>query len=174
MEATADSTTKPVVILGMNDVGRSVADALEAHGVPYDTIDGDYDRFLAASADGYPVAFGNPGDVRLMETLAYSERNAIVLSNIHYEEAEALKPVMQQRYPNLTRFIAVDSDDDKARLENVGLRPVVNRSFPRGLDLAAAVLRHQHIEEARIQVWMQRQQERALDGLDSGSVLPVN
>ena len=30
----------------MDDVGRSVADALEAHGVPYDAIEMDYDRFV--------------------------------------------------------------------------------------------------------------------------------
>jgi hypothetical protein len=40
---------------------------------------------------------------------------------------------------------------------------VVNRSVPRGLDLAAAVLRSQGIDEANIRAWMQRQQERALD-----------
>jgi hypothetical protein len=43
------------------------------------------------------------------------------------------------------------------------MRPVVNRSVPRGLDLAAAVLRSQAVDEARIRAWMQRQQERALE-----------
>lgn len=161
-ETTPSATTAPVVVFGMNDVGRTVADALEAHGVPYDAIEGDHDRFLAASADGYPVAFGDPGDVRLMETLAYAEREAIVITNVRYEVVEVLKPIMHARYPNLTRFIAVDTDDDKARFEGVGLQPVVNRSIPRGLDLAASVLRYQHIDEAKIQAWMRRQQERAL------------
>jgi CPA2 family monovalent cation:H+ antiporter-2 len=170
-EAMPHATIKPVVVFGMDDNGRSVADALEAHTVPYDAIEGDYDRFLAASADGYPVAFGDPGDVRLMETLAYSERSAIVVTDILYETAAAMKPIVQDRYPNLTCFIAVDSDDDKMRFESAGLRPVVNRSFPRGLDLAAAVLRYQNIDEAKIQLWMLRQQERALQDTNSGSAL---
>ena len=161
-ETTPSATTAPVIVFGMNDIGRTVADALEAHGIPYDAIEADYDRFLAASADGYPVAFGNPGDVRLMETLAYAQREAIVITNVHYEVAKALKPIMHARYPNLTRFIAVDTNDDKARFEEVGLQPVVNRSIPRGLDLAAAVLRYQRIDETKIQTWMRRQQERAL------------
>ena len=63
---------------------------------------------------------------------------------------------------NLTRFIAVDTDEDKTRFEAVGMHPVVNRSIPRGIDIAAAVLRSQHVDEAKIQDWMQRQQERAL------------
>jgi len=161
-EVTPKATTAPVVVFGMNDVGRTVADALEAHAVPYDAIDGDYDRFLSASADGYPVAFGDPGDVRLMETLAYAEREAIVITNPRYEVAEALKPIMQDRYPKLTRFISIDSDKDRIRFEGLGLHSVVTRSFPRGIDLAAAVLRSQEVDEEKIQEWMRRQQERAL------------
>jgi len=162
-ETIPSATTAPIVVFGMNDIGRSVADALEANGVPYDAIDGDYDRFLAASADGYPVAFGDPKDVRLMETLAYSERKAIIVTNANYETAEALKHILHERYPNLTHFVAVDTEDEKARYEKVGLQPVVNRSIPRGLDLAATVLRYQQIDEPKIQEWMRRQQERALE-----------
>jgi CPA2 family monovalent cation:H+ antiporter-2 len=161
-EITPVATVKPIVVFGMDEIGRSVADALEAHGVPYDAVEGDYDRFLAASADGYPVAFGNPGDERLMETLGYAERCAVVVTNEHYEMAEALNPIMQERYPKLTRFIAVHPDAELSRYEEVGLKPVALRTVPRGLDLAAAVLRYQHIDENRIQMWMLRQQGRAL------------
>ena len=158
-----------MVVFGMNDVGRTVADALESHGVPYDAVDGNYDRFLAASADGYPVAFGDLGDVRLMETLAYSERDGIVVTNVRYEEAEAMKPIIHDRYPNLTCFIAVDTDTDEVRFKMLGLRPVVNRSFPRGIDMAAVVLRSQNVDEAKIQEWMRRQQQRALQGAANGA-----
>lgn len=167
-ETAPRSTTRPVLVFGLDDVGRTVADALEAHAVPYDGIEADFDRFLAASADGYPVAFGDPGDVRLMETLAYGERETIVISNARYELAQALKPFMHERYPDLIRFVAVDTDDDRSRFEGVGLRPVVNRSFPRGLDLAAAVLRQQRVDEDRIQAWMRREQDRALQSTVPG------
>lgn len=155
-------TTAPLLVFGMGDVGRMVADALEAHDLPYDAIEMDHDRFLAASADGYPVAFGDPGDVRLMETLGFAEREVAVVTIVRYELAKALMPVMRDRYPNLTRFIAVDTDEDKVRFEAVGMWPVVNRSVPRGIDTAAVVLRAQRVDEAKIQAWMQRQQERAL------------
>jgi hypothetical protein len=39
---------------------------------------------------------------------------------------------------------------------------VVDRSLPRGLDLAA-VLRSQGVDDDRIRAWMQRQQERAFE-----------
>ena len=116
-----------------------------------------------ASADGYAVAFGDVGDVRLMETLAMAERSAVVVTVVRYELSKALTPIVRDRYPNLIRFIAVDDDEDRARFEALGMRAVINRSTPRGLDLAAAaVLRAQSLEEDRIRAWMQRQQERAL------------
>ena len=102
------------------------------------------------------------GDVRLMETLAMAERSAVVVTVVRYELSKALTPIVRDRYPNLIRFIAVDDDEDRARFEALGMRAVINRSTPRGLDLAAAVLRAQSLEEDRIRAWMQRQQERAL------------
>lgn len=160
-ESQSSATTVPVVVFGMGEVGRTVVDALQANNVSYEAIEMDYDRFLAASADGYPVAFGDPGDVRLMETLTFAEREVGVVTIVRYELAKALMPVMRDRYPNLTRFIAVDTDEDKTRFEAVGMHPVVNRSIPRGRDIAAAVLRYQGVDEANIQAWMHRHQERA-------------
>jgi CPA2 family monovalent cation:H+ antiporter-2 len=162
-EITPSVTTAPVVVFGMGDVGRSVVDGLAANEVAYDAVEMDYDRFLAASADGYPVAFGDVADVRLMQTLAMAERSAVVVTVVRYEVSHALTPIMRDRYPNLIRFITVDDDEDRARFEAIGMRPVVDRSVPRGLDLAAAVLRSQGVDEARTLAWIQRQQERALD-----------
>ncbi len=162
-EVAVAATMAPVLVFGMDAVGRAVADALEAHEVPYEAIEMDYERFLAASADGYPVAFGDLGDLRMMETFATSERAAIVVTLVRYELSKALMPIMRERYPNLIRFVTVDNAEDAARFKAIGMHPVVDRSLPRGLDLAAAVLRSQAIDDERIQAWMQRHQERALE-----------
>lgn len=172
IETATVTKQAPVIVFGMNNVGRSVADALEANDIPYDAIDKDHERFLAASADGYPVAFGDLNDVRLMETLAYADREAIVITVINHSDADALKLVLHDRYPNLTCFIAVETESDKVYFESIGLRAVVNRSVPCGLDLAAAVLRHLHIDESRVHMWMHRQQERALQN-SAGIAVPV-
>jgi Trk K+ transport system NAD-binding subunit len=147
----------------MGEVGRCVADALEANGLRYDAVEMNYERFLAASADGYRVAFGDLGDIRLMETLAMAERSTVVVTIVRYELSKALTPIMRDRYPNLIRFIAVDNEDDRARFEAIGMRAVVNRSVPQGIDLAAAVLRSQGVNESKIVAWMRREQERALE-----------
>jgi monovalent cation:proton antiporter-2 (CPA2) family protein len=165
-ETLRRGTTAPVVVFGMDEAGRCVADALEANGSAYDAVEMSYDRFLAASADGYRVAFGDLGDVRLIETLAMAERSIVVVTIVRYEVSKALSPILRDRYPNLIRFIAVDNEEDRARFEALGMRAVVNRSIPRGLDLAAAVLRAQGIDESKIVAWMQREQEHALADAD--------
>ena len=45
------------------------------------------------------------------------------------------------------------------------MQPVVTRSVPAGLNPLASVLRRQGVEDAKVQTWMQRQQERSLAAL---------
>ncbi|QFT54892.1 cation:proton antiporter [Microbulbifer sp. THAF38] len=168
-ESKPVTSTAPVVIFGMDEVGRLVADALEAQKIDYDAIEMDYDRFLKASADGYPVAFGDLADIRMMETFQYAERAAIVITIVRYELSKALKPVVSARYPNLKRFVSVDGDSDLERFKSLGMYPVVNRSIPRGLDLAAAVLHSQGVDDKKIKTWIERRQQRDLDSHDIAS-----
>jgi hypothetical protein len=70
---------------------------------------------------------------------------------------------MRDRYPTLDRFVAVETDEERARFEAIGTRPVVTRSVPRGLELAAEVLRSQGVADEAVRAWMQREQERGLE-----------
>jgi len=98
-----------------------------------------------------------------MATLELERRSTVVVAVARYEVSAALTPVMRQRYPHVVRFIGVDTEEDRQRFEAIGMRAVVSRSTPRGLDLAAAVLAHQGVEQRKIAAWMRRQQGRALD-----------
>ena len=163
IETAPKAATAPVLLFGMDQIGRAVADALEANAVGYDAVEMDHDRFLAAAADGYPVAFGDAGDLRLMNALAMEERSAVVVTVNRYEISKALTPIMRDRYPRLTRFIGVEDETDANRFAMLGMQAVVNRSIPKGVDLAASVLRAQGVTEASIKEWMQRYQDRALE-----------
>lgn len=55
-------------------------------------IEMDYKRFVAANADGYPVAFGDVGDLRLMDAIQMSQRPSIVISIKRYEVSRDLNP----------------------------------------------------------------------------------
>ncbi|WP_444904824.1 cation:proton antiporter [Microbulbifer sp. CnH-101-E] len=162
-EITPVADTPPVVIFGMDEVGRMVADALEANNIAYDAIEMDYDRFVTVGSEGYPVAFGDLADMRLMETIDYAERSAILVTIVRYELLKPLQDIVASRYPNLTRFIAVDSDDEAKQYKKIGMRPIVNRSTPKGIDTVCEILRSQGIEENKIQSWVVRRQSQALE-----------
>jgi monovalent cation:proton antiporter-2 (CPA2) family protein len=161
-EVTPLQRVAPVVIFGMGELGRRVADGLEAHGIPYMAIEIDHDHFVKANADGYPVAFGDAGDPRFLETIQMAQRPTIVVTIKRYEISRNLTPILRERYPNLTRFIAVDNDEERRKFEALGMRAIVSRSIPSGLDLAAAVLRAHNVKDEKIYVWMREQQDLAL------------
>ncbi len=70
----------------------------------------------------------------------------------------------RQRFPNLKRIAVVRDRDEAERFKSIGLLPVIDRSVPPGLDLAALVLGELSVNPDRIGAWMRRQQERALSG----------
>ena len=152
----------PVNIFGMNEVGRRVADGLEAHDIPYTAFEIDHDRFVKAQTDGYLVAFGDLADMRLAETIKMAQARTITINITRYEISKALTPIVSERYPNLSRFVSVESEGEKKKFEALGMRAIVARSFPKGLDMAAAVLKAHDVDELKIENWMRRQQEKAL------------
>ena len=153
----------PVVVFGMGEIGRCVADALESHHIAYTALEMVHDRFVRANADGYIVAFGDLADLRLMATLQIEQRMTLVITLARYEISQELTPILRDRYPHLKRFVAVDTAEEKARFDALGMKAVVTRSIPRGLDLAAAVLLDYGIDEQIVYDWMRRQQEQALE-----------
>lgn len=156
----------PVVIFGMGAVGRKIVDALIAHKLPYFAIEMDYDRFVSANRDGYNVAFGDAGDLRLMETIEMSKAKCVVITIVRYDVSRDLTPVINQRYPDLTRFISVDSENEKNKFESLGMKAVIEHSHPKGIDIAAQVLGSEGISSEEIKIWMQQEQERALSETD--------
>lgn len=170
-DPTAGHNIAPVVIFGMGEVGQRVADGLEAQGIAYTAFEMDHDRFIKAHADGYPVAFGDVADLRLMETVGMSQRPMIVITIARYEISQALTPIVRERYPNLTRYVSVESDEERQRFEALGMKAIVTRSVPKGLDLAAVVLRELQVGDDTIHKWMQRQQDQALEPVGAPEVL---
>ncbi len=162
-QQTASET--PVMIIGMGEIGQRVADGLTAHGIAYRAIEADHDQFVHASAEGYSVAFGDATDLRLMETIKLAHADTIAVTFANYPIARRLHPLVRQRYPRLRQLVAVNSPEDKKRFDDLGMQAVLQQSFPPGIDLAAAVLQTQGIDNRRIGAWMRRQQELELEAL---------
>ena len=155
----------PIIIIGMGEVGQRIADGLAAHDIAYQAMEKDHDRFVHARADGYQVGFGDASDLRLMETIRIAHADTIAITFANYAIARELSPIVQARYPQLTRIVAVNSETDKKKFDALGMQASVQHSFPRGMDITAAILKQHGIDQQRIQKWMHRQQEQELERL---------
>jgi CPA2 family monovalent cation:H+ antiporter-2 len=150
---------RPILLFGMNDVGRLAADALRAHGVPHVAIEVDPDRFLAATADGYSVTYGDPADLRLMDAIGGTRARAVALAVPRYDISRELTPIVRERYPGLGRFVAVTDEADRDRHAALGMNAIITRGLPRGIEFAAELPRFAGVEEGRIAEWMRSVRE---------------
>ncbi|QDT09766.1 cation:proton antiporter [Planctomycetes bacterium K23_9] len=155
-ETTRIETIAPVVIFGMGTIGRTVANALEAHNIRYEAIDNDFERFNQASVDGFQVTFGDLSDIRLAHTMSMSERASIVITSVRFDRAKAVMPIVREQFPNLTRFTSVNNETAAAEIAELGMQPVIERDDAPGLAMAEHVLRSQGIDAPTINEWLER------------------
>jgi len=169
-ETTPLAAAAPVLVVGMGAVGRTVADALTAFDIGYEAVERDHRRFASANADGYRVAFGDAADLRLWEPMGMGDRAILVLTYAHYEVSAPLSPITRERYPQIVRFVPVATADEAARFAALGMRPVIERGTPLGVDLADAVLRHHGIDDGAIEAWRRLQRSRLADAAGASAV----
>ncbi len=131
--------------------------------IGYAAIERDQQRLREAVADGYNVAFGDLADPRIWEPVALHGRQISVLTAPAFEVAREIIPIARARFPNLKRIAVVHDEEEAERYRSLGVLPVIDRSVPPGLDLAAFVLGELGIDPDRIEAWMRRSRERELE-----------
>jgi len=156
----------PVLIVGMGRVGRTIADGLSELRIGYVAVERDQARLREAIADGYAAMYGDMSDSRIWPSVV-AERRVSVLTAPSYEISQGLTAMAAQLFPDLTRFAAVADEAEAERFRALGLRAVVERGIPRGLDTAVAVLDALDADRAAVAAWMRREQERALGGAET-------
>ncbi len=145
---------RPILVFAMNASGRLAVDGLRRFGVPYVAIESDADRFMQAVSDGYDVTFGDPSDVRLMKAVGVTRARALALGASRYEISKDVTPYVKETYPDLSRFVVVEDEADKARHEDLNMTAIINMARPEGLDFAVALLRFSQVDEGEIASWM--------------------
>jgi Kef-type K+ transport system membrane component KefB len=162
-ELVRQDLAAPVLIVGMGPIGRTIADALTEFEIKYVGIERDHQRFAEANADGYTAVFGDAADPRIWEPMAMHERSMVVLTAPRLEVSRSITPLAARSYPNLKRYAVIADAAEREAYAAAGLHPVIDRSVPRGIDIAAAILRDLRIDDDAIGGWMRRQQNRALE-----------
>lgn len=154
---------QPVFILGMNEVGKTLARGMKANNIPYIAIDHDRKRFLEATAAGYTVAFGIPSDIRFWNTLGVARAKAICIAAPKFDIAKILNPIFKKLYPTLKRYVAVNDSADAVQFSSLGMTPFHNKGVPPGLEMTCSVLDHLGIAEEEIIQWSEEEQSAYLD-----------
>lgn len=144
----------PILVFAATPAGRMAMDALTRFNIPFVAVEFDAERFLAATADGYDMTFGDPSDVRLMTAVGVTRARALVLGQSRYEISREITPFINATYPDLQRIVAVRTPEEKAAHEALGMIAIITRGQPEGVDFAVAVLRFAGVEEAGIARWL--------------------
>jgi monovalent cation:proton antiporter-2 (CPA2) family protein len=149
---------EPVIIFGMTEETRLAADALSDHEIPYQAIESDPERFVAAVSDGYHVVYGDPRDPRLLRTMGVGKSPAVLLGGASQADLPFGERQADAAVPK--RFAAAASPHERARLHGLGFRAHVAHADPKGIELAADLLAELGVEHARIAAWISDQAER--------------
>ena len=165
--ARSPIANSPVVIVGMNEVGKTLARALREHKIPYIAVDHDRQRFLEATTAGYVVAYGDPSDIRFWRQIGMSDVRAMCMASPRYEVAKNISPIAKKLYPNLKRYAAVEDSAEGVRFAAHGLIPFQNRGTPPGLGMAAFILRELGVPEEAIDSWSDEEQSAYLESVSA-------
>ncbi|MCW3849116.1 cation:proton antiporter [Sphingomonas sp. LB-2] len=79
-DTPVDTAGPGTVVLGFGRVGRTVADMLTRHGLPYIGVDADIDNVNAARRDGYSVLYGDVTRSELVDRLNLGHARALILT----------------------------------------------------------------------------------------------
>ena len=128
------------IIIGFGRVGRLVADMLAAHDKPFVTVDSDADNIAAATAKGYPAAFGNAERGSTLEALGIDNASAVILTMDEPVMAQRLVRKIHALYPGLTIIARARDATHAAALYRAGASHAVPETLEASLQLSEAVL----------------------------------
>jgi CPA2 family monovalent cation:H+ antiporter-2 len=153
--------TNPVLLIGMGEVGRTIADALEEFGIGYDAVERNGPRLRSAVADGYNAFFGDASDARLWRVFDIEGRRYSVMTAASIEAAQEWIPWARAMFPKLHRLWVARSDDEAAQLNELGVEAVVTSDEVPGIEAAELLLAAFGIAPERISCWSMQQRARA-------------
>jgi Kef-type K+ transport system membrane component KefB/voltage-gated potassium channel Kch len=164
LELVKKHQTEPVLIVGMGETGRTVADALTEFGIGYAALERDPARLRESLADGYKVFFGDAADPRLWRAIELEHRRFNLLTDADPETARELATTARTFYPGVERLAVVDNEGTADRFRQAGVTPIIERSEPKGLDTARFVLDGFGVSVDAIEQWVRQQRERSVSG----------
>ncbi|MEO0755166.1 MAG: NAD-binding protein, partial [Pseudomonadota bacterium] len=138
-------------------------------------LDNDPDRFVAATADGYSVNYGDASNLRLVDAIGANDARAVVIGAPRYEVSRSITPMVERDFPGMDRFVSLDTLDDVAKFKALGMRAYLSMSEPKGIEMATDLLRALGVDDTTVADWLRQESERFnTDDLAETLVDPVD
>jgi monovalent cation:H+ antiporter-2, CPA2 family len=138
--AVSDATGPGTVVIGFGRVGRTVADMLRRHNLPYLGVDADIDNVNAARREGHTVLFGDVTRGELVDQLKLGHAKALVLTMDDPVLTVRLTKRVRSWVPDLPIIARARDADHAAELYKAGATDAVPETLESSLQLSEAVL----------------------------------
>ena len=96
----------------------------------------------------------------LIEAIGGNNARAMVLGVPRYEVSRSVTPVVNRRFPDLKRFVAVDNMDEQKRFGELGIRAHLAGGEPRGVEMVIDMLSSLGVPEDQVGAWLSHATER--------------
>jgi hypothetical protein len=87
----------------------------------------------------------------------------VVIGVPRFEISKAITPVINQKFPDMARFVSVNTLGDLQRFSDLGMRAHLSASRPNGLEMAADMLRLLGVSDKAVEEWLTDEHERFVD-----------
>jgi CPA2 family monovalent cation:H+ antiporter-2 len=139
-EMEIDAAGPGTVVLGFGRVGRTVADMLKRHGLPYIGVDADVDNVNAARKEGYTVLFGDVTRSELVDGLNLGHARALILTMDDPVLTVRLTRRVRGWVPELPIITRARDAAHAAELYKAGATDAVPETLESSLQLSEALL----------------------------------
>jgi len=139
-DAALEEVQNGTVVIGFGRVGRTVADMLRRHNLPYLGVDADIDNVNAARRGGYNVLFGDVTRSELVDKLNLGHAKALVLTMDDPVLTVRLTRRVRGWVPNLPIIARARDTAHAAELYRAGATEAVPEALESSLQLSEVVL----------------------------------
>ncbi len=139
-DAALEDVQNGTVVIGFGRVGRTVADMLRRHGLPYLGVDADIDNVNAARRGGYNVLFGDVTRSELVDKLNLGHAKALVLTMDDPVLTVRLTRRVRGWVPTLPIIARARDTAHAAELYRAGASEAVPEALESSLQLSEVVL----------------------------------
>jgi len=156
----AEHKSGHVVIAGYGRSGRTIARALEEHGLDYVALDLDIDRVARARDAGHPVYYGDAGQPGVLRSAGINRARAAVITVNKPRTAERAVMQIRQAVPGLTIIARAHDLAQKQLLRTAGASAVVPETVEASLQLAGLVLQSAGLDAETVAQTLLRQRHQ--------------